>query len=59
MADYPTMIATVNHMEPVPRRIRATVGAHTILDTTRAVYVWEWPNHPQYTFCSPTWIPQC
>ena len=36
MTDYPTMIATVNHIEPVPRRIRATVGAHTILDTTRA-----------------------
>jgi len=48
MADYPTMIATVNHMEPVPRRIRASVGGHTILDTTRAVYVWEWPNYPQY-----------
>ena len=48
MTDYPTMIATVNHMEPVPRRIRATVGAHTILDTTHAVYLWEWPNYPQY-----------
>ncbi len=48
MTDYPTMIATVNHMEPVPRRIRATVGAHTILDTTHALYVWEWPNYPQY-----------
>ena len=47
-ADYPTMIAPVNHMEPVPRRIRATLGAHTILDTTRALYVWEWPNYPQY-----------
>lgn len=48
MTDFPTMIATVNHMEPVPRRIRATVGAHTILDTTHAMYVWEWPNYPQY-----------
>ena len=48
MTDYPTMIATVNHMEPVPRRIRATVGARTILDTTHAVYLWEWPNYPQY-----------
>ena len=47
-ADYPTMIAPVNHMEPVPRRIRATLGTHTILDTTRALYVWEWPNYPQY-----------
>ncbi len=48
MTDYPAMIAAVNHMEPVPRRIRATVGARTVLDTTRAVYVWEWPNYPQY-----------
>ena len=47
-ADYPAMIAPVNHMEPVPRRIRATLGTHTILDTTRALYVWEWPNYPQY-----------
>ncbi len=46
--DYPTMITPVNHIEPVPRRIRATLGAHTILDTTRASYVWEWPNYPQY-----------
>jgi uncharacterized protein (DUF427 family) len=48
MVDYPKMIAAINHMEPVPRRIRATIGAHTILDTTRALYVWEWPNYPQY-----------
>jgi len=48
MADYPKMITTVNHMEPVPRRIRATVGARTVLDTTGALYVWEWPNYPQY-----------
>lgn len=38
MADYPQMITPVNHLEPVPRRIRATLGATTILDTTRAVY---------------------
>ncbi len=48
MADYPRMIAPVNHREPAPRRIRATIGARTILDTTRALYVWEWPNYPQY-----------
>jgi uncharacterized protein (DUF427 family) len=48
MTDYPMMLTPVNHMEPVPRRIRATVGAHTILDTTRALYLWEWPNYPQY-----------
>ena len=48
MTDYPAMITPTNHMEPVPRRIRATVGADTILDTTHALYVWEWPNYPQY-----------
>jgi uncharacterized protein (DUF427 family) len=32
----------------VPRRIRATVGPHTVLDTIRALYLWEWPFYPQY-----------
>ena len=48
MSDYPQMIAPVNQVEPVPRRIRAVLGGHTVLDTTRASYVWEWPNYPQY-----------
>jgi uncharacterized protein (DUF427 family) len=42
------MITPVNHVEPVPRRIRAMVAGQTVLDTTRALYVWEWPNYPQY-----------
>src|SRR6516225_6036997 len=46
--DYPAMIAPVNHVEPVPRRIRAFLGGEKVLDTTRAFYVWEWPNYPQY-----------
>ena len=48
MNDYPAMIATVNHVEPVPRRIRAYLGGEKVLDTTRARYVWEWPYYPQY-----------
>ena len=48
MADYPQMIVPVNHVEPVPRRVRATLGGTTVFDTTRALYVWEWPNYPQY-----------
>lgn len=48
MNDYPTMIATANHVEPVPRRIRAFLAGEKVLDTTRALYVWEWPNYPQY-----------
>src|SRR5215470_1907870 len=48
MNDYPAMIAPVNHVEPVPRRIRAFLGGEKVLDTTRALYVWEWPYYPQY-----------
>ena len=46
MSDYPTAITTVNHVEPVPRRIRAFLGGEQVLDTSRALYVWEWPNYP-------------
>ena len=46
--DYPAMIVQVNHVEPVPRRVRAFLAGETVFDTTRALYVWEWPNYPQY-----------
>ena len=36
------------HVEPVPRRIRAVLAGETVLDTTRALYVWERPAYPQY-----------
>lgn len=48
MRDYPEMIAATGHVEPVPRRIRAMAGTATVLDTTRAKYVWEWPYYPQF-----------
>jgi uncharacterized protein (DUF427 family) len=48
MIDYPSSIVPVNHTQPVPRRIRAMLGQHTVFDTTSALYVWEWPNYPQY-----------
>jgi uncharacterized protein (DUF427 family) len=48
MSSYPEMAAAVNRIEPVPRRIRGVLGGETIIDTTRALYVWEWPNYPQY-----------
>jgi uncharacterized protein (DUF427 family) len=48
MSDYPQLIVPVGHIEPVPRRIRAFRGAALVLDTTRAVYVWERPHYPQY-----------
>jgi uncharacterized protein (DUF427 family) len=46
--DYPESIATAETIQPVPRRIRALLGGEVVLDTTRALYVWEWPHYPQY-----------
>jgi len=48
MADYPQVLTPVDHIEPVPRRIRAVLAGEVLLDTTKALYVWEWPNYPQY-----------
>ncbi|HEX3789851.1 MAG TPA: DUF427 domain-containing protein [Pseudonocardiaceae bacterium] len=48
MRDYPQAIATVDHIEPVPRRVRAMLAGEVVLDTTRALYVWEWANYPQF-----------
>jgi uncharacterized protein (DUF427 family) len=48
MNDYPQMLAQLNQVEPVPRRIRATLAGRTVVDTTSARYLWESPNYPQY-----------
>jgi uncharacterized protein (DUF427 family) len=48
VSDYPSNLVQTNHIEPVPRRIRAVLAGQTILDTTGARYVWEWPGFPQY-----------
>jgi uncharacterized protein (DUF427 family) len=48
MSDYPANIVPVDHVEPVPRRIRAVLAGRTVLDTTRALYVWEVPYYPQF-----------
>lgn len=48
MNDYPSMIAPVGHIEPVPRRIRAYLAGEPVLDTTRTLHVWEKPYYPQY-----------
>jgi uncharacterized protein (DUF427 family) len=50
VSDYPSAITAVNHVEPVPRRVRATLAGETVLDSTSALYVWEWPHYPQYYF---------
>jgi uncharacterized protein (DUF427 family) len=48
MNDYPAAVNAVNDVAPVPRRIRAFLGGEKVLDTNRALYVWEWPYYPQY-----------
>jgi len=45
---YPPSVAAVNQTAPAPRRVRGIVAGRTIFDTTRALYVWEWPHYPQY-----------
>ncbi|GAA2239406.1 MULTISPECIES: hypothetical protein [Kitasatospora] len=41
MRDYPATITETDHIEPVPKRVRATLGGQVVLDTTRALYAWE------------------
>jgi uncharacterized protein (DUF427 family) len=48
MSDYPSIITPVNHVESVPRRIRAFLGGEVVLDTTRARYVWESVHYPAF-----------
>jgi uncharacterized protein (DUF427 family) len=45
---YPPSLPQVNHTAPVPRRIRALLNGRVVVDTTSALYVWEWPHYPQY-----------
>lgn len=48
MSHFPPALTALNHVAPVPRRIRAVRGGETLADSTRALYVWEWPHYPQY-----------
>ncbi len=48
MKDYPSMLVPLNHVEPVPRRIRAVLASRAVIDTTKARYVWETAYYPQY-----------
>jgi uncharacterized protein (DUF427 family) len=48
MTDYPANPVEADHVEPVPRRIRAVFAGETIIDTTNARYVWELPYFPVY-----------
>ena len=46
--DYPAPLTEIDHVEPVPRRVRGFVDADVVFDTRHALYVWEWPHYPQY-----------
>ncbi len=48
MTGYPKPVTRINHVEPVPRRIRALHNGRVVADTTNALYVWEWADYPQY-----------
>jgi uncharacterized protein (DUF427 family) len=48
VSDYPQMNTRLNHVESVPRRIRAVHDGRVVVDTLAARYVWEWANYPQY-----------
>jgi uncharacterized protein (DUF427 family) len=48
MTDYPQSIVETGHVAPSPRRVRGLKDGETVFDTVRALYVWEWPNYPQY-----------
>ncbi len=48
MTEFPQAIVPVNHVEPVPRRVRATLDGKVVVDTTAARYVWEIPAFPQF-----------
>lgn len=48
MNDYPAPPVAADHVEPVPRRIRATLDGSVVIDSSNALYVWEWPYFPQY-----------
>ena len=48
MSNFPPAITALNHVAPVPRRIRGVKNSETLLDSVCASYVWEWPHYPQY-----------
>ena len=48
MRDYPAPPVLANHVEPVPRRIRAFLNGQAVVDTLAARYVWENTFYPQY-----------
>lgn len=50
MDDYPAPAMPPAKVAPVPRRVRGVLDGQTVVDSTKALYVWEWPYYPQYYF---------
>jgi len=48
MSAYPEPLIPPGGTAPVPRRIRAMLDDRVVLDTTDAIYLWEFPPYPQY-----------
>jgi uncharacterized protein (DUF427 family) len=48
MSAYPEPLIPPDGTAPVPRRIRAMLDDRVVLDTTDAIYLWEFPPYPQY-----------
>ena len=48
MRNHPGTIVPAGHVEPAPRRVRAVLDGTVVLDTVRALYLWEWPYYPWY-----------
>lgn len=48
MIQYPDVFVPPGGVTPAPRRIRGLLGDRSVLDTTTALYVWEFPPYPQY-----------
>jgi uncharacterized protein (DUF427 family) len=45
---YPRSPVEAGHVEPMPRRLRGVLDGEVVLDSQRALYVWEHPHYPQY-----------
>ncbi len=45
---YAPPVVAKNHTQPVPQRVRATLGGETVLDSVSTIYVWEHPYFPQF-----------
>jgi uncharacterized protein (DUF427 family) len=48
MSAYPEPLVPPGGTAPVSRRIRALLDDRVVLDTTDAIYLWEFPPYPQY-----------